>query len=58
MADYITKIRVDEGGTLVDKQIDYNALANLPEIITQEYLDSYFTTSADGTLVADAGKIA
>lgn len=30
MADYITKIRTNEG----DKQIDYNALANLPELNT------------------------
>lgn len=58
MANYITKIRVEENGTFVDKQIDYNALANLPEIITQEYLNSYFTASADGTLIADAGSIA
>ena len=28
MADYITKIRTSEG----DKQIDYNALANLPDV--------------------------
>jgi hypothetical protein len=30
MAEFITKIRTDEG----DKQIDYNALANLPELNT------------------------
>lgn len=32
MAEYIKKIQVyDENGNAVDKQIDYNALANLPE---------------------------
>lgn len=30
MAEFVTKIRTDEG----DKQIDYNALANLPELNT------------------------
>ena len=39
MADYITKIRVKENGTIVKKQIDYNALANLPTI-TQTTGDS------------------
>ena len=35
MSQYITKIRTDSG----DKQIDYNALANLPDLITKKYVD-------------------
>ena len=31
MADYVTRVRTDKG----DKQIDYNALANLPDLATQ-----------------------
>lgn len=32
MSDYIKKIRVKENGVMVEKQIDYNALANLPTV--------------------------
>ena len=43
MADYITKIRTADG----DKQIDYNALANLPDLTSDwKILNSVTTTEA------------
>lgn len=36
MADYVTKIRTSSG----DKQIDYNALANLPSVYTKTEIDT------------------
>jgi hypothetical protein len=44
MADYVTKIRTSEG----DKQIDYQALANLPDL-TQYAEDGHKHTMADIT---------
>lgn len=64
MADYITKIRTIDG----DKQIDYNALANLPDLAAiEEDISQLSTNKADtghkhsasditsGTLSADRG---
>lgn len=38
MADYITKIRTING----DKQIDYNALANLPDLNVKVDLEDFY----------------
>lgn len=64
MAQYVTKIRTDEG----DKQIDYNALANLPalESIMSEYHDmtvtvtpgeNYSSVTASASLIGNMLRI-
>ena len=54
MGDYIKKIRTNEG----DKQIDYNALANLPELQPMDML--YLTddtTQKKYVLYVSEGKL-
>ena len=50
MADYVTKIRTEDG----DKRIDYNALANLPKAdATLTYSGSFADAKAVGDALAD-----
>ena len=41
MADYVTRVRTSSG----DLQIDYNALANLPDVATKKYVNELNTTT-------------
>lgn len=53
MADYITKIRTESG----DKQIDYNALANLPESDpTLSVPEMFADAEATGTAIKNLSK--
>ena len=60
MENYIKKLRVEENGVMVDKQIDYTALANLPAAATTETAGfvkpdgKTITVDADGTIRADS----
>ena len=53
MADYITKIRTING----DKQIDYNALANLPDLDKKSDIDHIHTASDVGALSTNGGSL-
>ena len=44
MAQYVTKIKTDAG----DLQIDYNALANLPDVVTKEFGNETYVTKEHG----------
>ena len=51
MADYITRIRTIDG----DKQIDYDALANLPDLDKKSNVDHEHTASEVGALPITGG---
>lgn len=53
MADYITRIRTIDG----DKQIDYNALANLPDLDQKSDIDHQHEPSEVGALPITGGTM-
>lgn len=53
MADYITTIRTIDG----DRQIDYNALANLPDLSEKSNIDHKHTASEVGALSNKGGYL-
>lgn len=54
MAQYVTKIKTDAG----ELQIDYNALANLPDVVTKEYgNDTYVTKELGAATYAPHGMV-
>ena len=53
MADYITRIRTIDG----DKQIDYNSLANLPDLDQKSNIDHQHTASEVGALPISGGAM-
>lgn len=53
MADYITRIRTIDG----DRQIDYNALANLPDLDKKSNIDHKHNASEVGALSIDGGSM-
>lgn len=64
MSDYIKKIRVKENGVMVEKQIDYNALANLPTVEqntliahTEEEFNSFIVAENDGKIISYNDKL-
>lgn len=49
MAGYVTRIRTEDG---IDRQIDYNSLANLPKVFTEEEIKAFIDAQLKEVFVA------